>query len=293
MEIAVKDLLHLFMETTHRSRKRRSVAVTLLLGALAIIAVVPLFAILFFLISKGVKGISFEFFSSLPAAYGETGGGMGNALIGTLMIVGLASLAGIPLGIGTGIFLSESPVESRFAALVRGAAEMLAGVPSIVIGLFAYSVAVLPFGKFSALAGSVALSVIMLPTIARTSEEILRLVPAHVREAGLALGLPRWKVVLRIILRGSRKGLLTAVLLSVARASGETAPLLFTALNNRLWNFSPVEPMASLPVQIYTYATSPSEEWHEQAWSGALVLVLMVFGISLFARVVLSRKKHG
>jgi phosphate transport system permease protein len=290
MEIKLKNVIAEFMESTHRNRKLKSHLATFFMAFLSFVAVVPLVAILAFLFAKGTQALSFEFFTSLPAGYGVSGGGMGNAILGTLLLVTLASLLGIPLGIGTGVFLAEFPSDSKFVGIVRTATEMLAGVPSIVIGLFAYFVAVLPFGKFSALAGGFALSIIIIPAIARTSEEILRLVPTHVREAGLALGLPRWKVVLRIVLRGCRKGILTAILLSLARASGETAPLLFTALNNRLWNVFPTEPTASLPVQIYTYATSPSEEWHAQAWSGALVLVLMVLGISILARLVMARK---
>ncbi len=293
MEIATKKLLLEFMVTTQAKRKRKNIFANLVLSILAILAVSPLVAILGFLISKGIGALSWEFLTSLPAPYGESGGGMGHSIVGTFILVLFASLLGIPVGFGAGIFLAESSKESRFASIVRLCAEMLAGVPSIVVGLFAYFVAVLPFGGFSAFAGGFALSVIMIPVIARTSEEILRLVPVHVREAGLALGLPRWQVVMRIVLRGSRKGLFTAVLLAVARASGETAPLLFTALNSRLWSFSATQPISSLPVQIYTYATSPSEEWHQQAWGGALLLVLLVLGMSLFARFLFSGKKYG
>jgi phosphate transport system permease protein len=293
MEVETKNLLSEFMQKTHSTRRRKSFAMSIALTLLAISAVVPLVSILAFLISKGFSSLSWGFVTSLPLAYGETGGGMGNAIVGSFILVGLASVVGIPLGLGTGIFLSESRAGSRFGAIVRLCTELMAGVPSIVVGLFAYFIAVLPFGGFSAFAGGLALSVIMIPVIARTSEEVLRLVPIHVREAGLALGLPAWKVLLRIVLRGSRKGLFTAVLLAVARASGETAPLLFTALNNRLWSVNPSQPISSLPVQIYTYATSPSEDWHQQAWAGALLLVLLVLGLSLSARLLLSGKKYG
>jgi phosphate transport system permease protein len=281
------------MDVAHSKRKRKNTLARLLLTALGIVAVVPLISILIFLLSKGLPHLSWEFLTSLPAAYGDSGGGMGNALIGTLLLVILAAAAGVPLGIGTGIYLSEARPTDRFVTSVRTSTEMLAGVPSIVIGLFAYSIAVLPFGGFSAFAGAIALAVIMIPVIARTSEEVLRLVPVHVREAGLALGLPRWKVILRVILPACRKGLFTAVLLAVARASGETAPLLFTALNNRNWNLNPTKPTASLPVQVYTFATSPSDEWHAQAWTGALLLVLIVLGVSLLARIAFLGKKHG
>jgi phosphate transport system permease protein len=293
MEVTTKALLSEFMQQTHPTRKRKNLAMSAALTILAIAAVIPLISILAFLISKGIGSLSLHFITSLPSAYGESGGGMGNAIVGSFILIGLASILGVPLGLGTGIFLSEARRESRFAAIVRLCTELMAGVPSIVVGLFAYFIAVLPFGGFSAFAGGLALSVIMIPVIARTSEEVLRLVPLHVREAGLALGLPAWKVLLRIVLRGSRKGLFTAVLLAVARASGETAPLLFTALNSRLWNVNPSQPIASLPVQIYTYATSPSEEWHQQAWAGALLLVLLVLGLSLTARLLLSDKKYG
>ncbi len=290
--MTTKSLILVFMTIGHRSRLRKNFFAKIFLTILGIVAVVPLISILAFLLSKGLPNLSWEFLTSLPAAYGDAGGGMGNAVVGTLMLVVLAASAGVPLGIGTGIYLSEARPTDRFVNVVRMSTEMLAGVPSIVVGLFAYSIAVLPFGGFSAFAGGIALAVIMIPVIARTSEEVLRLVPIHVREAGLALGLPRWKVILRVILPACRKGLFTAVLLAVARASGETAPLLFTALNNRNWNWNPSKPTSSLPVQVYTFATSPSEEWHAMAWTGALLLVLIVLGVSLLARIAFLGKKH-
>lgn len=293
MEIETKNLISEFVGLSLKRRRRKNIFANAVLFVLGFFAIVPLLLILGFLVSRGAQSLTWTFVTSLPAAYGDSGGGMGHSILGTVLLVGIASVFGIPMGLGTGLYLAEARAESRFAGLVRASSEMLAGVPSIVIGLFAYAVAVSPLGGFSAFAGGIALAVIMIPVIARTSEEVLRLVPLHVREAGLALGLPRWKVVLRIVLPGCRKGLFTAVLLAVARASGETAPLLFTALNSRLWSLNPTKPISSLPVQIYTLATSPSPEWHNQAWAGALLLVLMVLGLSLFARLIFAGKKYG
>jgi phosphate transport system permease protein len=217
---------------------------------------------------------------------------MGNAIAGTLILIGLASAVGIPIGIATGVFLSEYG-KSRLATLLRFATELLAGVPSIIIGIFIYSLLVVPMKRFSALAGGAALAVIMIPTVARTTEELLKLVPVHIREAGLALGIPRWKVTLRIVLRGSMGGILTGVMLGIARVAGETAPLLFTALSSQNWSRGLDQPIASLPVQIYTYAVSPFEAWHQQAWTGALVLVLFVFILNLGTRMILKRQPVG
>jgi phosphate transport system permease protein len=215
---------------------------------------------------------------------------MANACVGTLLLVGLASLIGIPWGIATAIYLSEYG-HGKFGAFVRFCVDLLASIPSIIIGLFAYAVIVVPTKHFSAYAGGVALGILMIPTVARSSEELLRLVPQHIREAGLALGLPRWKVTLRIVLRGSLGGIATGVILAVARVAGETAPLLFTALNNRFWSVSMDQPIASLPVQIYTYAISPYDDWHRQAWAGAFVLVFLVFSVNLVTRIALGHKR--
>jgi phosphate transport system permease protein len=206
------------------------------------------------------------------------------------MLITIASAIGIPWGVGTGIYLSEYG-KGKLGTLVRFSADVLSSVPSIVIGLFAYALIVIPMKRFSALAGGAALGIIMIPTVARTTEELLKLVPVHIREAGLALGLPRWKVILRIILRGAKNGIVTGIILALARISGETAPLIFTALNNRFWSFALDQPTASLPVQIYSYAVSPYEEWHKQAWAGAFLLLIVVFLLNAITRILLREKK--
>jgi phosphate transport system permease protein len=236
-----------------------------------------------------VGGLSVGFFTALPRPVGEAGGGVGNAILGTLSIVGMACLMGIPAGIGAGVFLAErgnGPVGSA----IRFVAEILSGVPSIVIGIVAYGLVVIPMRRFSALAGAVALAVLMIPTLARSTEEMVRLVPGTLREASLALGVPAWKTSLAIVLRTALGGIATAALLSVSRAMGETAPLLFTSLNNQYWNFRPDQPTASLTVQIFNYAISPYEDWHAKAWSAALVLLVLVGALNLFARFVASQR---
>jgi phosphate transport system permease protein len=253
-------------------------------GTLAL-AVIPLVSVLWLVISRGVGGLSLSFFSGLPKPVGEVGGGVGNAIVGTLMMVGLASLVGLPIGIGAGVFLAERG-DGPVGSFIRFVAEILAGVPSIVIGIVAYGLVVIPMRGFSALAGSAALAVLMIPTLARSTEEMVRLVPNSLREASLALGVPAWKTSLRIVLRTALAGITTSALLAIARAAGETAPLLFTALNNQYWNAHPTAPTASLTVQIFNYAISPYEDWHAKAWSAALVLLLLVGGLNLVARGV-------
>lgn len=268
---------------------RRKVTNWVMVGGLflmAILAIVPLLNIFIYVLRQGLPAIDFNFFTQLPAPVGETGGGMGNAILGTAILVGMACLVGVPLGISAGIYMAEYS-GSKIANTLRFAADLLGSIPSIIIGLFAYAVVVKPMHGFSAYAGSLALAVIMIPTVARTSEELLKLVPVHIREAGLALGIPRWKVTLRIVVRGALGGIVTGLMLSIARAAGETAPLLFTALNNKYWSRGLNQPIASLPVQIYTYAISPFEDWHRQAWAGALLLVSFVFLLNLITRFVL------
>ncbi len=266
--------------------RRRAVdaLMTGLAGAAVLVALVPLASLLWLVVSKGAGGLSWSFFVHRPTPVGEPGGGVGNAIAGTLYLVGLACLIGLPLGIGAGVFLAEQG-DGRFGRAVRFTAEVLAGVPSIVIGIVAYGLIVVPMRRFSAIAGAFALAVLMLPTLARATEELVRLVPGTLREASLALGVPEWKTSLRIVLRTALGGIVTAVLLSVARAAGETAPLLFTALNNQYWNFTPDQPTASLTVQIFNYAISPYEDWHQKAWTAALVLLLLVGGLNVAARV--------
>lgn len=276
--------LQSYLTESYRKRRWIDRGMRLVLLLCAVVALVPLFSVLVYVLTRGVPGLDLSFFTQLPKPVGEPGGGMANALLGTVTLVCIASLIGIPWGIAAGVFLSEYG-RSRLAKWVRFSTDILASVPSIVIGLFVYAILVVPMGGFSALAGGVALGVLMIPTVARSTEEMLRLVPTHIREAGLGLGLPRWKVTIRIVLRGCVSAITTGVMLAIARVAGETAPLLFTALNNRFWPEGLVSPIASLPVQIYSYAISPFEEWHTQAWAGALVLVLLVFLINIGSRV--------
>jgi phosphate transport system permease protein len=266
---------------------------TVLTGLAVVVALVPLVLLLWLVVSKGAAGLSWAFFTHLPTPVGEPGGGIGNALLGTLYLVGLACLVGLPIGVGAGVFLAERG-DGRFGSAIRFIVEVLSGVPSIVVGIVAYGLVVVPMRRFSALAGGVALGLLMVPMLARTTEELVRLVPGSLREASLALGIPQWKTSLRVVLRTALGGVVTAVLLAVARAAGETAPLLFTALNNQYWNFAPDQPTASLTVQIYNYAISPYEDWHQKAWTAALVLLLLVGALNLTARYLTrSRLSRG
>lgn len=278
--------------TALRRRRAVDVGMTLLAGAAVALALVPLVSVLWLVVSKGAAGLSLTFFTHLPTPVGEPGGGVGNAVVGTLYMVGLACLLGLPVGIGAGVFLAERG-DGRLGQAVRFTADVLAGVPSIVIGIVAYGLVVVPMKRFSALAGAFALALLMIPTLARASEELVRLVPAALREASLALGVPQWKTSLRVVLRTALGGIVTATLLAVARAAGETAPLLFTALNNQYWNLRPDQPTASLTVQIFNYAISPYEDWHQKAWTAALVLLLVVGALNLLARLVTRSRLRG
>src|SRR5207253_2930462 len=231
----------------------------------------------------GVQALNLEFFVSMPKPVGEPGGGMGNAIVGTLLLAGLGSLLAIPIGIMSGVYMSEY-AGTKFASLVRFAADTLNGVPSIVIGVFIYGIAVYPFKQFSALAGGLALGVMMIPIIARTTEELLLLVPGTMREGALALGATRSRAVFSVVVPSALPGIITGVVLALARIAGETAPLLFTSFNNQYFTTMLTQPIASLTVQVYTYAISPYEDWHRQAWAGALVLVTIVLVCSLMAR---------
>ncbi|MBI3181950.1 MAG: phosphate ABC transporter permease PstA [Myxococcales bacterium] len=257
--------------------------------AAVLLALVPLASLLAYVAAKGVSGLSLSFFTGLPKPVGEPDGGMVNAVTGTLVLVGLACLFGVPPGVMAGIYLAEFG-DNRFGKAVRFSADVLSGVPSIVVGIFVYTLLVLWMRGFSALAGGVALGIIMLPTVTRTTEELVRMVPDSLREAALALGVPRWKAIVRVVLRTAAPGILTGLMLAVARVAGETAPLLFTAFNNRFWSIDLSQPMASMPVQIFTYAVSPYEEWHRQAWAAALVLVAMVLALNAGARLLLHRR---
>ena len=275
------------MTRTVRRRIVSRIAVTLC-AVSVVIALIPLGFILFFVVSRGVQALNLGFFTQLPRPVGEPGGGMANAIVGTVMLSGIGALGAIPVGIISGVYLSEY-AGSRFASAVRFAADTLNGVPSIVIGVFVYGIAVLPMQRFSMLAGSIALGIMMIPIIARTTEELLQLVPTTLREGALALGATRGRAMLTVVLPAALPGIITGVILALARIAGETAPLLFTSFNNRFWNTNPGQPVASLTVQIFTYASSPYEDWHRQAWAGALVLVAIVLICSLLARTATRR----
>lgn len=263
-----------------------------LLGGTAFVAVLALGSIFGYVVFRGLPSLNLDFFLHTPKPVGELGGGMGNSLLGSFTLVVLASFLGIPWGVLTGIYLSEYG-RGQLGSVVRFCVDMLSSVPSIIIGLFVYILVVRPMGRFSAHAGGLALAILMIPTVARSTEELMRLIPTHIREAGLALGIPRWKVTLRIVLRGCLGGITTAFMLAIARVAGETAPLLFTALNNRFWQSSLDQPIASLPVQIYTYAIAPFDDWNRQAWAGAFVLILFVFTLNLSVRVLLRPQGAG
>lgn len=254
----------------------------LMYGA-AVIATLPLLLILLHLLREGAQYIRPDFFTQMPKPIGEPGGGMANAIVGTLMLISIASLIGLPVGIGAGLYLAERR-GSPLATAVRFLSDVLNGLPSIVMGIFAWEFLVKPVGHFSALAGGIALGAMMIPLVTRTTEEMVRLVPVSLREAALALGYTRWRTSLTIILRTALPGIVTGALVAIARIAGETAPLLFTALGNQFWSTSLREPVAALPLQIFTYAISPYDTAHGQAWAGALVLIVVVLVISMLAR---------
>lgn len=280
------------MNRKYRHRKMMNVLCCSLLGGTAFVAVLALGSIFGYVVFRGLPSLNLDFFLHTPKPVGELGGGMGNSLLGSFTLVVLASFLGIPWGVLTGIYLSEYG-RGQLGSVVRFCVDMLSSVPSIIIGLFVYILVVRPMGRFSAHAGGLALAILMIPTVARSTEELMRLIPTHIREAGLALGIPRWKVTLRIVLRGCLGGITTAFMLAIARVAGETAPLLFTALNNRFWQSSLDQPIASLPVQIYTYAIAPFDDWNRQAWAGAFVLILFVFTLNLSVRVLLRPQGAG
>ena len=254
-----------------------------------VIAVLPLFFILANLVIKGASSLSIAFFTRPPVPLGETGGGVLNAIIGTLIIVGLASLVGLPVGIGAGIYCAEYP-GSRLTRATRFLSDVMNGTPSIVVGVFAWTLIVAPMKHFSALAGSAALAMLMIPMVMRTTEELVKLVPHSLREAALALGYARWRTTLAIVLRTALPGIVTGSLLSVARVAGETAPLLFTALGSQYISFDVNQPMAALPLMVYQYASGPYPEWHQNAWAAALVLIMVVLTLSILARVATRRQ---
>lgn len=285
-------MIRLSLSKRDRSRKIKNYLMLVLFTVFSLVAIIPFLSILAYVIRQGWPALNWDFFTQLPKPVGETGGGVANALAGSLMMVAMASFVGIPLGICAGLYLSEFGT-GKVANTLRFACDLLISVPSIIVGLFAYTIVVVPFGGFSANAGAFSLLMIQVPMVARTTEEILKLVPQHLREAGLALGIPRWKVILRIVLRGSLPGLTTGVMLAIARILGETAPLLFTAFNSRFWAQGISQPTASLPVLIYTYAISPYDDWHAQAWASALVLVCFVLLLNLITRFVLRNRPQS
>jgi phosphate transport system permease protein len=276
-----------------RRLRRRLVSglMTSLVGALSFLAVLALVLIVGNLVAKGASSLDLNFFTKNPVPAGEHGGGVANAIVGTAIVVGLAALMGLPVGIGTGLYLAEYG-SGRLGWTVRFVADVMNGTPSIVIGIFAWIWLVKPMGHFSALAGSAALAVLMVPMIARTTEEMVRLVPHSLREAALALGYPRWRTSLRIVARTALAGIVTGCLVGVARIAGETAPLLFTALGNLNFSTSVNHPMQTLSLQIFTYATGPFEDWHRLAWAAALVLMGLVLLLALAARWAI-RQRHG
>ena len=274
---------------TQPARRRLVSNVVVGLCALAVlIALVPLVFIFIYVIKQGFSSLNWAFFTQMPKPVGEPGGGMANAMLGTLMLIGIASVVAVPVGLIAGVYLSEYG-GARFASAVRFTADVLNGVPSIVIGIFAYGLAVLPVHRFSALAGGLALGFMMVPIITRTTEELLNLVPSTLREGALALGATRARAAFGVMVPAALPGIMTGILVALARISGETAPLLFTSFNNRFFTARLDQPIASLTVQVYTYAISPYEDWHRQAWAGALVLVSFVFVFSVLARVVTRR----
>jgi len=273
-------------------RRVMNLAMTGVCAGAVVLALVPLVSVFWLLFAKGFSALSWSLFTSLPSPVGEAGGGVGNAILGTLLLVGLACLIGLPIGIGTGLFLAERG-DGPAGDTVRFVTEVLSGVPSIVIGIVAYGLVVVPMHRFSAIAGAVALALLMVPTLARATEEMIRLVPSSLREAALALGIPQWKTSIRVVLRTALGGIVTAILLAVSRAAGETAPLLFTSLNNQYWNTRIDQPTASLTVQIFNYAISPYEDWHQKAWASALVLLLFVSLMNLTSRFLARSPLKG
>ncbi|MDO8689647.1 MAG: phosphate ABC transporter permease PstA [Dehalococcoidia bacterium] len=270
-------------------RKLVSVSMEAAVFLCTLMAVVALVSVLGYVTVNGIPAINLDFFTNLPKPVGETGGGMANAMVGTLMLLVLASAIGLPVGILAGIYLAEFG-DNALGTAVRFVTDIFTGIPTIAIGIFVYTLVVLPMRSFSALAGGIALGIIIIPTVTRTTEEMLRLVPHSLREAGLALGIPQWRTTLSIVLPSAAGGILTGIILAIARAGGETAPLLFTAFGNRFWSMAPDKPVAAMTLQIFNYAISPYDDWHAQAWAGSLVLVAMILVLSVAARFFASRR---
>jgi phosphate transport system permease protein len=274
-------------------RRLMNIVMLSLTGVCTALVLGILFFILGYITYNGFAALDWDFFTKLPKPVGETGGGMANAIVGSAKLLLLASLIGVPIGFLGGVYLSEYGRKNTAGFLIRYAADILNGIPSIVMGIFAYTIVVLPMGHFSTVAGGVALGIMMIPIAVRSSEEFLKLVPASIREAGLALGLAEWKVVSFIVIPTAFRGIVTGIMLDLARVAGETAPLMFTAFSNRFWSHGWLEPIASLPVMIYTYAITPYEDWHRQAWAAGMVLLMLVLGANILSRVILHRQLKG
>jgi phosphate transport system permease protein len=279
------------LKNVHTTSLRRRLSNWTALGFItlaALIVTVPLFLILGTVVVRGLGTLNWAFLTQIPKPIGEEGGGMGNAILGSILLLGFASLIGVPLGIGAGIFLAEYG-RNKFGNIVRFTADVLNGVPSVVIGMTAWALVVVPQGHFSLISGSVALGIMMIPVISRTTEEVLLLVPQSIREAALGLGIPKWRTILSVVLRSASAGIVTSVMLAFARIAGESAPLMFTAFGNEFWSSSPNQPVAALPLQIYKYAIQPYEQAHAQAWTAALVLISMIVFTVVFVRFIVSR----
>jgi phosphate transport system permease protein len=279
------------LKPLHTTSLRRRLSNWTALGLItlaALIVTVPLFLILGTVVVRGLGALNWAFLTQIPKPIGEEGGGMGNAIVGSLLLLGFASLIGVPLGIGAGVFLAEYG-RNKFGNVVRFTADALNGVPSVVIGMTAWALVVVPQKHFSLIAGSVALGIMMIPVISRTTEEVLLLVPQSIREAALGLGIPKWRTILSVVLRTASAGIVTSVMLAFARIAGESAPLMFTAFGNEFWSMSPNQPVASLPLQIYKYAIQPYEQAHAEAWTAALVLISMIVFTVILVRFVVGR----
>ena len=274
------------LHTTSLPRRLSNWTALGLITLAALIVTVPLFLILGTVVVRGIGGLNWAFFTQIPKPIGEEGGGMANAIVGSIMLLALASVIGVPLGIGAGVFLAEYG-RNKFGNMVRFTADVLNGVPSVVIGMTAWALVVVTQKHFSLFAGSVALGIMMIPTISRTTEEVLLLVPQSIREAALGLGIPKWRTILSVVLRTASAGIVTSIMLAFARIAGESAPLMFTAFGNEFWSLNPNQPIASMPLQIYKYAIMPYEQAHQQAWTAALVLISMiVFTVTVFRFIV-------
>ena len=287
----MKEMIHTSFERTRLRRAIWDKIVVYILSLCAVGILLILFIILAHLFIQGVASLNFDFLTHLPKPVGEKGGGMANAIAGTFILLGLAVIVGVPIGLGAGVYLSEY-AHLKFARTVRFMADVMNGIPSIVYGIFAYIVCVLPMKSFSALSGGFALGIMMIPMITRTSEQFVRMVPSQLREAGLALGVPKWRVTVDIVIPSALAGITTGIMVALARVAGETAPLLFTAFGNHYWQRSLTEPIAALPLQVFSYAISPFDDWHRQAWAGAIVLILMVLMINGWAQFYVMRRNR-